>query len=85
MEVRRVQKTVTKSVDDRKVWIWVFALISLVIFTFIVILITRTKEKAEQSLNNSTLSDSSPIFHVRRVIDGDTIKVIGRDNIEFTV
>ena len=85
MEVRRIQKTVTKSADNRIVWIWIFVLIILVISTFMVILIARNKERTQQSLSNSPLPESPSIFHVRRVVDGDTIKVIGRDNIEFTV
>ena len=79
-----------KRFDNLIVWGPIcFLLIFSVTTSFVVInakkdLESRKKEESD-ALNANISSDFSSLFHVTKIIDGDTIKVIGSDNIELDI
>ncbi|MBL7186680.1 MAG: thermonuclease family protein [Phycisphaerae bacterium] len=46
---------------------------------------SKSREEESDTLNTNISAGPSALFHVTKVIDGDTIKVIGSDNIELDI
>ena len=78
-----------KKYDNLIVWGSICFLLIFAIATFFIAANAKkdsnSREEESDTLNTNISVRPSALFHVTKVIDGDTVKVIGSDNIELDI
>ena len=89
VEVKRILKMKKKKYENLIVWGPICFLLVFASTTFYIVANTkkdsRSQDEEKNALNNNISVQPLSLFYVRKIIDGDTIKVVGNDNIELDI